>query len=160
MQQKELGITYKKAGKTIYLYGYIDEFSDYSPLVAMGPPLKLNLRHVNSLNSQGIRKWILFIKSLGVAPLEFFECSPQFIDAVNMIPDMVSATGNMKRIKSIVIPYECQKCRRNHEMIAVIEKLAKNLNDINLEPTPCPNCKSLSFPQITVEDHFLFLDCA
>lgn len=159
MKSKGLGISYQKSGKFVYLSGYIDEFSDYAPLLAMGPPLRLNLRHITALNSLGIRKWILFIKSLGVSLVEFYECSPQFIDTVNMLPDMVSPTGNMKRIKSIVIPYECSKCQKSQELIAVMEKMAKNLEDITLGPTPCPHCESASYPQVTVEDHFLFLDC-
>jgi phage FluMu protein Com len=157
MSDNGLGIEIKVIDNTTYLSGHIDEFVDYGALQKLKFPLKLNLRNIKSINSIGIRKWILYIKNLGDNKVEFHECPPVFIDAVNMIPDVISTHGGKNRVKSVLIPYQCPKCSTIFTIIVSIEKVSTNPKSIRFETVICPHCCTLSEHQIDEHEHFYFL---
>ena len=81
-----LGVTRRWGGGFVRMSGYMDEFADYSALLAEATPLRLKLDGIVALNSLGLRKWIGFIRDFGVRQLELHECPTTFVDAANMMP--------------------------------------------------------------------------
>lgn len=158
MSEDGLGIRIKFIDKVAYLSGHIDEFVDYSLLLKLGFPLRLNLREIKTLNSIGIRKWIAYIKNLGTNLVEFHECPPIFIDAVNMIPDIVSPKGIKNRVKSVLIPYQCPNCSIIFTTLLLTEKISQNPESVRFDTVLCPKCSTLSEHQIDEHEHFFFLE--
>jgi hypothetical protein len=154
---RQLGLQFRQEGRIIKVSGYIDEFVDYSPLLACPPPLRLNLRHIVAANSIGIRKWLDFIQAWGQRPLELHECPELFIELANFMPIAVSSNGNMKRIKSVIIPFRCDSCNATHEMTVPTDEVTVDGDDIALPLRQCPKCARTLASDIDLQDHFLFL---
>jgi hypothetical protein len=158
-QSRALGVTYKKEQSFIRLDGYIDEFANYAPLLTHNPPLKLILAGIVAINSQGIRKWIRFIRDYGLKALELHECPPVFIDACNMIPDIVSPNLNMKRIKSVIVPQSCKNCVRTYQLVVDVQSVVVQHNVVTLQRALCKSCGMKLTLDIDPSDHFLFMTC-
>ena len=155
-----LGVTFRREGSMIRLAGYFDEVADYGPLLALQPPLRLDLREVRAVNSHGLRKWIRFIRDYGNQSLELHACPVPFIEAANMIPDVVSATGNMKRIKSVLTPFRCLNCRRS--VLVIVETADVTVmrgETVEVPDAGCPKCGEAMQLEVDPDDHFLFWTC-
>ena len=155
-----LGVTFRREGSYIRVAGFFDEVADYSALLLQQPPLRLDLREVRAVNSHGLRKWIRFIRDFGQKSIEFYACPVPFIEAANMIPDVVSATGNMKRVKSVLTPMHCGNCHRNVQAIVKTDDVVVT-PDGNVEPpaVACPKCGEAMRLEVDPDDHFLFWTC-
>lgn len=156
---RSLGLTFKREGRFIRVAGYIDEFADYAALQTIKPPLKLILRDVVSINSQGLRKWALFIRNYGLKSIEFYECPALFIDTLNMIPDIVSPNNNMKRIKSVFVPHVCPSCRSSENVLVETADVRVQGDECDLMEYKCRRCATVLQPGVDPSDHFLFLFC-
>ena len=155
-----LGLTLRRDGSYIRVGGYLDEVADCGPLLLVKPPLRLNLRDLKAVNSHGLRTWIRFIRDYGTQALELHECPPPFIDACNMVPDVVSATGNMKRVKSALTPFQCRNCRRRLLVIVETAELVVGRDGSVVPPEAgCPRCGEAMALEVDADDHFLFWTC-
>ena len=152
-----MAIEIKLSGPVAYLIGSLDDRVDYAPLLKLPAPIRLNLSAVHAMNSHGIRSWIKFLMDCGIKPVEFYECPPVFLDAVNLVPQIASPNGSAHTIKSASIPYHCVKCNRTSIHELPIAEVKVRGDSVSLPGKPCRTCSAQLGPEIDPDDIFLFL---
>jgi hypothetical protein len=135
MKNRPLTWEIKKAGdgSTLVIFeGVIDE---RSTLDALGEPLQgkvtFDLAAVRRINSEGVRRWMLFLRGLSrVTELVFVRCSIVIVTQLNMI----SGFQCNAEIRSFFAPYLCTKTGQEEERLI----LTKDITDPRHPPTfPC-----------------------
>lgn len=124
----------KSDGKVIHLKGTIDEDSNFSTLVKMGVPLRLNFSGVTSINSCGIRTWVNFLKDMGAQQVVYEACPPLIVRQMNMVPSFVGKA----KVESVFVPFVCAECEAEKNLLVT-------LNDFKAGKIPgkfpCEACK-------------------
>ena len=125
-----------------FISGQLDKtFRVTVDAMAAEPFISINLKDLISINSGGIREWVMLMLKMKNSSIELFECPKVFIDQVNMVKDFVPS--NVK-IMSFYVPYYNEK--------SGVEKNV--LFRLNHEYTPN---KVLPFKKV-FDDHGLELD--
>lgn len=152
-----MSLEFKLQQGVVFVAGSLDDRVDYSPLLRLPSPVKLNLGGVNAMNSHGIRSWIKFLTDLGTKVFELYECPPVFLDAVNLVPQIASPSGRSDTIKSVSMPYNCGNCARVSSYELAIKDVVVKGETVKVPGKPCKTCKAPLGPEIDPEDLFLFL---
>lgn len=93
----------KNIDKVMYFSGRLDEsFQHVASVMPTAGELKFNLKELMSINSSGVREWILMMRKMKSASILLYECPKIFIDQANMVKGVV--TENV-RIMSFYVPY-------------------------------------------------------
>lgn len=93
----------KNIDKVLYFSGRLDEsFQHVAALMPSVGELKFNLKDLMSINSSGVREWILMMRKTKAASILLYECPKIFIDQANMVKGVI--TENV-RIMSFYVPY-------------------------------------------------------
>lgn len=140
----------------LWLQGAIDEAAGFERLLACrDSPLRLNLRGVTAINSLGLRKMINFAKELGQREVEFLDCPPVFIEAVNVMPLVIGGQARIDRIKSLYLPFHCAD---DHERSFSVPLKAIVVQGTLMMPlVECPVCRMPMEPELDSEpDEFFF----
>lgn len=144
-----LGVKLIKRGDVIYVLGRLDEVADFSPLTCLPGTLRISLAGLQSINSIGLRRWITFIHEIGMRRMELLDCSVPFVEAANMIPEVISPTGNVQRVVSIMLPFSCMKCGCATERSIAIRDAWR--------PLVSCKCGGPCATEIDLDDHLFFL---
>lgn len=151
------GITLHILGDVVYLSGVMDEVSNLSVLLKCSEPLRLNFKGVTRLNSTGVRNLLQFLSQWGPKRLEYHECSCELVDQFNMIPALLGSKAHPYEIKSLYVPYECQACSYDQEILEDLGPIEEHVRQGNGLPTRvCPKCSSTF--QVISEAYFVFLN--
>lgn len=88
----------------VKLSGVINEEAELLFFSSLKPgKVVINTKEINRINSCGVREWITAMKKMPAGiELVYEECSPAFMDQVNMITNFVGKGA----IKSLYLPYE------------------------------------------------------
>jgi anti-anti-sigma regulatory factor len=142
----------------VYLSGVINEDSEI-PLKDATQSLEgattvcFNFKDVQSVNSLGVRAWVTFLRGVESAAerqVYFYECVPDVIMQINMIPSFVGKA----QIASFYVNYVSPATNKTHKIL---------IETANLEPQaipPAPNCPETGTPMETEEleeEYFAFL---
>lgn len=103
----------------VVLTGNLDESVNLAPLVAVAGPLVVDLGEMGRINSIGVRTWMNFVRDRekADAPLSIERLSPMMVGQITMITRFM---GEQAHVKSLLVPYYCKKCQREHsEVLAV-----------------------------------------
>jgi ABC-type transporter Mla MlaB component len=114
-------------------------------LTKAGPNCRLDLSGITSVNSFGVRAWILFLKNFERGRAIVLEnCSP----AVTEQMAMLSAFYRDAKIKSVQIPYLCNQCG----LVDLVLVDAGNVREDGSAPasTVCSACKGHSEAQLEI----------
>lgn len=104
--------TDEPSGLKIQVSGEINQDFSLSPS-EIGPAdnISFDLSNVRYINSQGIQKWLLFIKDLESknpqSKFKFSSVSAMFMNSLSMVSGMLPAKS---RIDSAFVPYICVDC--------------------------------------------------
>lgn len=112
-----------------YLSGRLDEYAEFESLVSAPEPLKLNFGKLQSINSIGIRKFLAFVIARAGKKFEFYECTPDFITNVNVIPQMLGTPSDSSQVKSFYVPFSCESCKRIETLLIQTDKLSASAPD-------------------------------
>lgn len=126
-------------GGIFYLSGVLNEYADFTPLLAQKEPLRLNLKQLSRLNSIGIRNLLKFLTEWGTKQLIYEECPSEFVDQVNMIPGLLGIKNHGK-IESLFVPYECDACDTEEEALEKSADLLRDLPEISNKTKVCSSC--------------------
>jgi len=141
----EVGIKIEVRGGVHFLSGELNEYSDFEGMKNATPPLILNMKGVERLNSIGIRNLLKFLNNWGSQPFVYQECRAEFIDQINMIPALLGVK-NVGKVETLFAPFECDNCSFEEEVLGKAEDFEGD------EPVrPCPKCGS---EMIVVSDSF------
>lgn len=151
----EQGIKIVEKDGVFHLSGVLNEYADFSPLLAKPEPLKINLRQLSRLNSIGIRNLLKFLSDWGPKAFVFDQCPSEFVDQINMIPALLG-TKNHGKVDTLFVPYECPNCDHEEEILAKAEDYRAAAKAGGELPTrTCSKCGN----QMTVlmDSFFVFL---
>lgn len=127
--------------------GEIDQDAHLLELVGDLPSLEksrvtFSCKGVRAINSIGIKDWIIYFDQLRNrgGKLAFEECTLPIVYQVNLISNFV----RIDEIKSLYLPYLCDACNKEFEVLKTVPEL-KGYNE-KAPAAPCPHCgKSGSF---------------
>jgi hypothetical protein len=116
----------KKGDETLVIFsGEVDESTDFAPLESLTGIVTFDLAGIRRLNSEGIRKWTLFIQSLGsVTKLVLVRCSVPMVNQLNMIRGL---HGNAE-VRSFYAPYICERTGEEKRLLLTREDVPNPLN--------------------------------
>ncbi|MFK7926588.1 MAG: hypothetical protein AB8H79_00250 [Myxococcota bacterium] len=119
------------------LSGIISEDADFSEIIAAAQahPLTLRLGDIQRISSTGVREWILFMRAVADAPhaVTLTEVAPTLVRQLNMIDGF----GGSAVIASVVLPYYCDACGKEHAQVLAVGP--DDPRDIDAH-RPCPHC--------------------
>lgn len=125
-----------EGGKTIRLYGVIDEHADLSFMHTLRGSVRFSLRGVRRINSFGVRAWIDAIRRVPAeCSFELVECPPPVVDQLNMVAGFVGRG----RVTSFFAAMRCEKCDRELDHLFAVADIKKNHN--KLPRVDCPSCR-------------------
>ena len=111
----------KKIDDMYFVSGQLDKtFRTTVDSIPTDENINFNLGKLISINSGGIREWVMLMLKLKNCRIELFECPKVFIDQVNTVKDFVPENV---QIMSFYVPYYNEKMdseknvlfRLNHE---------------------------------------------
>jgi hypothetical protein len=141
-----------------YLSGRVDEYAEFESLTNAPAPLKLNIGKVTSINSVGVRKFLAFTIAWSPRKFEFFECTPEFIANVNVIPQMLGTPSDETQIKTFFIPFACETCKRVENILVQREALKADAHgDLVLPQKNCAKCGEPLELDVEPNEYFMFL---
>ena len=149
----------EKKENVFHIDGDITEFSEFGELQSEETAIEVNLGKVLRLNSMGIRKYLKFIIDLAPKSLILHEIRPDFVNNINVIPQMLGAAGSRSKVISLYLPYFCEECKSETEVLNKVSELDFNgEGEPSLSQPNCPMCEQVlesDFPEI---EYFSFLD--
>lgn len=99
--------------------GEVDERVDLSTLRPSGKVV-FDLAGVTRLNSEGVRRWVNFMRGLGeVTELSFVRCSVSLLTQLNMISGILGKGT----IRSFYAPYYCRQTGQEEERLLTVEQI-------------------------------------
>ncbi len=142
-----------------HLSGDLGADSDLAPLQKETNVLKLNLRNLGSINSVGVRTLCLFLKGFTGQSFEYYECPPNFLDILNMVPMLLSINGKQGRVISLNIPYACSRCLYEQNILTQAKEINSADGKISLPIYTCNQCNTEdSFePSMPAQDLLYFM---
>ena len=116
--------TYKIIDKSFHLMGRIDEtfVQDMEGVPSFGD-INFNLKNLSSINSSGIRAWVILLQKMKAAQISLYECPKPFIDQVNMVNGFIPSNA---RIVSFYVPYFNEKNKTEKQILFVENHDFKN----------------------------------
>lgn len=114
--------------------------------------ITFNFAQVKSVNSLGVRAWVIFLRSIeeGGRKVIFEECPPDIIMQINMIPSFLGKA----KVRSFYTNYVCESCDVTQKVLID----AASLPPKTLPPSQqCPTCKSQMETEELEEEYFAFL---
>lgn len=141
-----------------FLSGRLDEFADFSALDKATSPLKLNIGRISSINSIGVRKFLAFTIAWSPRVFEFYECTPEFIANVNVIPQMLGMSTDETQIKSFYVPFSCEACKRVETVLFDRTMISRNADsDVVVPQRKCSKCGDPMDLDVEKNEFFMFL---
>lgn len=148
-----------KVEDVFHLIGRVDEFADFSVLELASEPLKVNLAKVSSMNSVGIRKLLGFAIRWSPKKLEVFECTSDFIETLNVIPELVGVSNSgASPVKSFYVPFSCVSCTLVQSELFEVGKIIDAGVEFILNAKPaCKQCSGQLALDVDPDEYLAFL---
>ncbi len=147
---------------SVHIEGPINENTIFSQIDLQGAKiLILDLEHVRSLNSMGLRNWMLWIRSLKSRSQTFFRNCPRVVvDQMNILQGFLPMGAV---VESFFVPYWCSSCEHEENHLATrgrdfMEGTVDTPEGLTLTETrPCPVCSGQMEWDIIPLKYFAFL---
>lgn len=145
-----IDLQYKYSDGVYYLEGVIDEHANLKTYtIAPDQVIRWNLRGITLINSLGIRLMVRFIKELGDASIEFYDCPTPFLEAASIIPSLIGGPNSAHRVKSVFLP---MRCKDHHQFNASVPVKDISFDDgVAMPIFDCPTCKMPLDPNLELE---------
>lgn len=142
-----------------HLVGRIDEHAAFESLQGAPPPLKLNIGRVSSINSVGVRRFLAFALGWSPKKFEFYECTPEFIANVNVIPQLLGMPSDEAQIKTFYVPFSCETCKRMENVLFERAQIAfdSKSGEAVIPAKKCVKCGELLDLDVEKNEFFMFL---
>jgi hypothetical protein len=135
-------------GTQVIFTGEVDETADFSQLTGLSGQVTFNLEEIERFNSEGIRRWVKFIRELEVSELILEKCSVPVVTQLNLIRGLKGKVW----VKSFYIPYVC--IESGEEELHLLH--ADDIDDPTNPPTPEGENGTLELDDLP-ERYFSFL---
>lgn len=124
----------------LMLSGQIDESAIFAPPPAGNDPVELNFRDIDGINSQGVKRFLGYLASLGSRKAVYHECTHPLVDAFVMLPAMLGAKTNVVTIASLQVPYGCAMCSLTTWSLIDAKEIFWKGTSLALPPRACSKC--------------------
>jgi hypothetical protein len=117
--------------------------------------LAFDLERVTSINSCGVREWLLFLEQLASqkAVFRFQAIGETFVDQASTIPNLLGPPGTP--VDSLIAPFFCEGCStRTIVRMSGEQFLARAENAPGI---PCPKCKKPTIFDGIEQEYQIFL---
>jgi hypothetical protein len=135
-------------GTVVTFIGEVDETADFSQLTDLSGQVTFQLEQIERFNSEGIRRWVKFIRELEVSELILEKCSVPVVTQLNLIRGLKGKVW----VKSFYIPYVC--IESGEEELHLLR--AEDIDDPTNPPTPKSENGTLELDDLP-ERYFSFL---
>jgi serine/threonine protein kinase/anti-anti-sigma regulatory factor len=138
----------------VRLSGVIDETVDFKKIASsLQGPVILDLDEVTSINSFGVREWVLAQKYFASTYTCFIRCRPPFAWYFNTVQDF----GGSGQLVSFYAPYSCPRCDTHTEVLLDARKQFSQLSVSTPPEAKCPACGAAAeFDDVPEEAFFYF----
>jgi hypothetical protein len=104
MSKITFDLTMKNSNEAyLKLAGIIDEDMDFTAIgIGDAKSLEIDMEHVRSINSCGIREWISWISNLKNTSIYLFKCPKIIVDQMNMVQGFLPPQA---RVMSFFVPF-------------------------------------------------------
>lgn len=140
----------------LQLSGIIDENANLTPLTsARAAEIRLELSHVQRINSFGVRAWLEAVRSIpSSCRLVLAACSTAIVDQCNMVAEF----HGHGVIESFYAPLICESCGEETQVLfATADCRARGGV---LPEIPCPRCQRVMDIDDLAEQYLAFLRSA
>jgi Zn finger protein HypA/HybF involved in hydrogenase expression len=138
----------------VRLSGAIDEHADLEALFGAVPAsVRVHLKGVNAINSEGLRTWIRFFQRLSVAGTRVIlrECSVAVVEQINNVSNFLCGA----KVESIYLPFYCPKCKT--ELLSLFKTKDLKEHGLAIPEMRCPRCQGRARFDEDQDTYFLFL---
>lgn len=155
MKILKIQVEKKKDSLVLRLTGDIDENAVFQDIeLGASKAVTIDLGGIEMINSGGSREWIKWTHSISrTIPVKFLNCSPVFMDYVNMIEGFIPAHGS---IETFHLPYYCENCDLITNKTYESNKIKTVAKDVALS-LECPKCKKAAKVDVVFPSFFKFL---
>lgn len=145
--------SYELRQTTLHVTGYLDERSVF--IGVSGKFGGVNLQCVEGFSSIGLRQFLQFLYAQSASTIALHECPVSFIETINAISGLLK--GKKIRIESFLVPYKCQDCLIEVEVLVRCSDVRMEGTSIKT-PTPrCHSCREHLHLHVDPHEYFLFL---
>lgn len=109
--------------------------------------IHIHLDELTSINSTGIRQWVIWVKDYPESEWQLWGCPPHFINNLNMIDKFVPKKS---KVKTFYLPFFSQETGEEIQILIERESWESQPNKIE---TPRDSSGNLMHPDI-IEDRF------
>lgn len=142
--------------------GVIDEDVNFANLLqiakemgAKASTFRFDLGQVSSINSCGVREWLLFLEKIQVgARCEFQNVAVVMVEQANIVPNLLGKKGSP--VLSFQVPYYCSKCDQATTRIVTSEDARQNRTKV-MKPAPCEKAGCAVEFDALEDEYFKFL---
>lgn len=107
-------------GKPCYQFcGQIDEETVFPEVSGMAPEAFVDLKEVSSINSVGIRAWILWFGNYTETHFTFVNCPKALVMQMNMVEGFLPVKHD---VQSLQVPFFCEECDEEKEVLFHVGK--------------------------------------
>ena len=99
--------------------GQIDEEAVFPVVTQMGPQVIIDLKEVSSINSVGIRAWIMWFGNHEASHFIFVNCPKALVMQMNMVEGFLPAKNE---VRSLEVPFFCEDCDKEVEVMFFVGK--------------------------------------
>lgn len=144
--------------------GAINEDFDYASAMdlvisIMGKGSKavvFDMGAVESLNSVGVRSWLLFIQHLqGLHPAFFYRLNELFVEQASIVPNLLGKRGT--KVVMVDLPYICPQCNNRIIRVAKTKAIGFDGKKYALPEVSCETCKVPMEFDAVEKEYFNFL---
>lgn len=129
-------IEQRDGATSVALVGKVTEAADFSKLIALRTPLRVDLSAIENINSLGVRSWCNFVRDCEAAklPLVVEKVSPVMVQQMSMISSFM---GTHAWVTSILVPYLCPSCNAEDQRLVEVTRGEPVTVPSSI---PCPKC--------------------
>ena len=137
-----------------YFCGQIDEEVSFLEVDNMPSEVVVDLSEVTSINSVGIRAWILWFSQFPETTFQFKKCPKALVMQMNMVEGFLPAKSE---VLSLEVPFFCEECDTEKDVLFYVGKeiLVEN-NQVKLSYDKKSICKEGCDPELDANETKFF----
>lgn len=118
--------------------------------------VEIDLKNIERVTSSGLRLWRMWISTLDQSKKYSIQnCCKTFVNQANLIARLIPKWMD---VKSVELPYFCEKCSDLFAIVIQLNPSNSAPNDVD-ETAPCPKCGRAAELDVDPVKYFRFFGC-
>lgn len=141
-------------GDTYFVSGDITEACNLTNFGLPSGQVKFDLGNVRTINSCGVREWIVGISKLKIYPI-YYNCPQAVVMQFNMVKEFLS---NNAKVESFQIPAYCENCGEKKVFLMKMGQEFHNGKKLEYELPKCEKDGCNIESDVDFESYFYFIE--